>query len=81
MNLNQNVKFNQSQFQIKFLNQSLMEICEQDPIEPSFWKDVRDATEFPPRCIQSNVMPGRNTSHLIGQEDCLYLNVFTPQVS
>ena len=34
------------------------------------WKGVRDATKFSPRCIQG----GEDVS-----EDCLYLNVWTPE--
>lgn len=49
----------------------------QNPIlytEP--WKDVYDATKQSAMCLQS-------VSHgfVFGTEDCLYLNLYTPQVS
>ncbi|XP_069689982.1 juvenile hormone esterase-like [Periplaneta americana] len=43
-----------------------------EPVD--FWTKTRDATVDGPMCIQ-------NVGQIIGQEDCLYLNVYTPQTT
>nr|CAD7267732.1 unnamed protein product [Timema shepardi] len=40
------------------------------PQDPVAWEGTRDATTFGSSCVQSGVT---------GSEDCLYLNVYTPQ--
>ncbi|XP_076685732.1 juvenile hormone esterase-like isoform X2 [Andrena cerasifolii] len=42
-----------------------------DPIESDPWTGVLNATDEPPACIQHVII------RTIGQEDCLYLNVYT----
>ncbi len=46
------------------------------PVTP--WTSPRDASELSAECSQSNPLTG---SVLEGEEDCLYLNVFTPDVA
>jgi para-nitrobenzyl esterase len=50
-----------------------------EPQPPAPWTDVRDASQFGNRCPQNasstNMTPGSTT------EDCLYLNVWTPNPS
>jgi len=41
------------------------------------WKGIRKETKFGPECIQLEVMV---TGKLVGEENCLYLNVFTPKI-
>jgi hypothetical protein len=50
------------------------ECCHQVTQPPRAWEGVLDASEPGPPCIQL-------FGSVIGSEDCLYLNVFTPQVS
>ncbi|XP_077284688.1 venom carboxylesterase-6-like [Arctopsyche grandis] len=45
-------------------------------IEAGTWEGVRDATQDSPHCIQSN--PYMRSDEISGDEDCLYLNVYTP---
>lgn len=49
-----------------------------DPQPVAAWTGVRDATAFAPACLQTGTsMPGEPWSP--SSEDCLYLNVWTPQ--
>jgi len=40
------------------------------------WKEVKDATKPGPICLQFNNLLGK----VVGQEDCLILNVYTPKL-
>ncbi|KAJ2942550.1 hypothetical protein O0L34_g2019 [Tuta absoluta] len=44
------------------------------PITP--WDHVLDTTEMTPLCVQRN--PYVRQKEIVGQEDCLYLNIYTP---
>ncbi|XP_013147739.1 PREDICTED: venom carboxylesterase-6-like [Papilio polytes] len=44
------------------------------PIEP--WEGTLDATMTSPVCVQRN--PYTRQKEVVGQEDCLYLNIYTP---
>ncbi|XP_059477825.1 esterase E4-like [Neocloeon triangulifer] len=50
-----------------------------DPVEPEKWDGVREATKESPVCIQRDVLFSRDPT-IFGQEDCLYLNVYTPRL-
>ena len=52
-----------------------LRFCVPQPCDP--WKDVLDATQFGPSAPQAQGMPGMTP---VGpfDEDCLYLNVYTP---
>ncbi|XP_048172680.1 fatty acyl-CoA hydrolase precursor, medium chain-like [Corvus hawaiiensis] len=58
-----------------------------EPQPPEPWEDVRDATSYPPMCLQdkvqgqyfSDIITNRKEKVLLQvSEDCLYLNVYTP---
>ncbi|XP_053608208.1 esterase FE4-like [Plodia interpunctella] len=49
-----------------------------DPLPPKSWTGIRDATKPCNTCFQKTMHSPDNT--LIGDEDCLYLNVFTPEL-
>ena len=44
------------------------------PTPAACWADVREAVAYAPECVQRNVLTGA----IEGDEDCLYLNVWTP---
>ncbi|CAH2039798.1 unnamed protein product, partial [Iphiclides podalirius] len=46
------------------------------PEPPEPWEDVRDATNECNICIQYDKVKGT----IVGDEDCLYLNVYSPQL-
>ncbi|XP_018417662.1 PREDICTED: uncharacterized protein LOC108791619 isoform X2 [Nanorana parkeri] len=48
------------------------------PVEPTCWNDTLSATEFKPMCAQ--VRPLNATGTVMGSEDCLYVNVWTPSL-
>ncbi|ROT68618.1 JHE-like carboxylesterase 1 [Penaeus vannamei] len=63
-----------------FLPSSFLTIL-QDPVRAESWTEPRKGTVPPPRCPQVNLealYEGR--TQIDGEEDCLYLNVFTPQL-
>ncbi|XP_046639314.1 venom carboxylesterase-6-like isoform X1 [Daphnia pulicaria] len=49
-----------------------------DPIPAKSWDEVLDASREGPICTQFNSIMADGFVH--GQEDCLYLNVYTPQL-
>lgn len=49
------------------------------PQNPDLWTGVLNATDFAPECPQKRYEQGDTTYTLTGAEDCLYLNVWTPQ--
>jgi para-nitrobenzyl esterase len=58
---------------IPFAQPPTGELRWREPLPPKPWTGVRDATAFGPACVQSG---GQGTN---SREDCLYLNVWTPQ--
>lgn len=50
------------------------------PENPTNWVNTLPATNFAPICPQKLFTQGDTTSTIVGNEDCLYLNVWTPQV-
>lgn len=56
----------------------------QDPEEEEAWTGVRNASSQPEQCLQisfTNLKSGViSEEHVFGSEDCLYLNVFTPEL-
>ncbi|CAH2237140.1 jg15737 [Pararge aegeria aegeria] len=48
----------------------------QAPVPVSSWEGTRDATNVSPVCVQRN--PYTRQNEIVGQEDCLYLNVYSP---
>jgi len=50
------------------------------PQNPVAWSGVLSTTSFAPVCPQKNFKQGATDFTLEGNEDCLYLNVWTPQL-
>jgi para-nitrobenzyl esterase len=50
------------------------------PQTPNAWTTTLNTTSFAPACPQKSFTQGDTTFTLIGDEDCLYLNVWTPQI-
>jgi hypothetical protein len=46
------------------------------PIPKAPWSGIREAKKPGPYCLQFNLLRPR----IMGSENCLYLNVYTPQV-
>ncbi|CAL8104261.1 unnamed protein product [Orchesella dallaii] len=46
-------------------------------LPPPSWDGIRDATDYKPKCIQLNL----TNQEVEGEEDCLFINVFTPKIS
>ncbi|MCB0628241.1 MAG: carboxylesterase family protein [Saprospiraceae bacterium] len=50
-------------------------------IPPESWTGPITAHQFPPKCPQKNFDQGDTTGVVEGEEDCLYLNVWSPDIS
>lgn len=50
------------------------------PVPPVPWVEVRDARKHGPVCVQKDYLYDPKPT-VIGSEDCLYVNVYTPQVN
>lgn len=50
------------------------------PVNPDNWVGVLNTTVFAPVCPQKNFDQGGVNDTIIGNEDCLYLNVWSPQL-
>lgn len=48
------------------------------PVKVKPWQGILKAQTEPPACLQ--VDPFERSKMVEGQEDCLYLNVYTPEV-
>lgn len=48
------------------------------PVEVKPWQGILKAQQEPPMCIQLD--PFIHSRKVYGQEDCLYLNVYAPEV-
>lgn len=46
------------------------------PVDADKWHGIFNATEDLPMCMQRDLF-----GNILGQEDCLYLNVYTPKVT
>ncbi|XP_064080223.1 venom carboxylesterase-6-like [Macrobrachium nipponense] len=51
-----------------------------DPVPPTGWKGTRDGSVSPPKCPQLSPDAVKDGKFVVeGNEDCLYLNVYTPR--
>lgn len=53
----------------------------QAPQSPATWSQTRMTTDFSPKCPQKNFSPTQDSAITEGEEDCLYLNVWTPALT
>lgn len=76
------VSFSQIHFHITKNNKNVHHIWEnlfQSPQEPDNWDGIRDATVSGSMCVQTDIFSsGASFAKVYGNEDCLYLNVFSP---
>ena len=63
-------------FAIPYAKPPVGELRFKAPVKNDPWDGVRDATELPGRCAQPSSL---NTGAGTDNEDCLYLNVWTPE--
>ncbi|MCU0426043.1 MAG: carboxylesterase family protein [Candidatus Kapabacteria bacterium] len=53
----------------------------QVPEQPDAWLTTLQTTAFKPSCPQKEFEQGSTIGTIVGNEDCLYLNVWTPQTA
>ncbi|KAI4462857.1 carboxylesterase [Holotrichia oblita] len=62
---------------IPYAQPPLNELRFKAPVPADGWEDIRDAANEPPMCTQYST---ESPDLIFGQEDCLYLNVFIPEL-
>ncbi|XP_049885046.1 juvenile hormone esterase-like [Pectinophora gossypiella] len=62
---------------IPFAQPPLQSLRFKAPVSLAAWKGKLDATKPSPMCVQRN--PYIRQKEIVGQEDCLYLNIYTPR--
>ncbi|XP_076059226.1 esterase E4-like isoform X3 [Oratosquilla oratoria] len=66
---------------IPFAEPPVGELRFKDPVSSGRWNGVYEAKAFRQPCMQLDMFPLLQGRHeIIGSEDCLYLNVYTPQI-
>ena len=50
------------------------------PQNPDSWQVILNTTEFSPVCPQKKFTQGESSFTIEGNEDCLYLNIWTPEI-
>lgn len=65
----------QIKYHLKYRSKNSALFC-QDPQPPEPWTGIREAKDFGNSCAQFDVF----TRELVGSDDCLYLNVYTPSI-
>ncbi|VVC41621.1 Carboxylesterase type B, conserved site,Carboxylesterase, type B,Carboxylesterase type B [Cinara cedri] len=51
-----------------------------EPVPAESWKGILNTNTQPNICIQKNLFMYQTLNEIIGDEDCLYLNVYTPRI-
>ncbi|XP_042883565.1 venom carboxylesterase-6-like [Penaeus japonicus] len=65
-------------YSIPFAQPPIGKLRFKDPLPAEPWEGVKNGSSNAPACPQMDFM---NPTELMGDEDCLYLNVFTPQLA
>ncbi|MFC0877431.1 carboxylesterase family protein [Saccharicrinis sp. FJH2] len=66
---------------IPFASPPVDELRWRAPVPPDNHTDTLQAMNYPPACPQKNFEQGDTTATIMGDEDCLYLNVWSPDLS
>ncbi|MFB6318608.1 carboxylesterase family protein [Saccharicrinis sp. FJH54] len=66
---------------IPFASPPVDELRWRAPVPPENHTDTLRAMHYPPACPQKNFEQGDTTATIMGDEDCLYLNVWSPDLS
>ncbi|XP_065216359.1 carboxylic ester hydrolase-like [Planococcus citri] len=72
-----NGRLYQQFYGIPFAEPPVGELRFKPPVPVKPWSGIRNTSEPPPKCVQPEIV-SPNETRIIGQEDCLYLNVFVP---
>lgn len=65
---------------IPFAKPPIDELRWKAPQNPNSWPGTLETTNFAPVCPQKRYEQGDSTFTIEGNEDCLYLNIWTPQI-
>ncbi|XP_014257087.1 venom carboxylesterase-6-like [Cimex lectularius] len=68
-------------FSIPYAKPPIGDLRLKNPQPSEKWENVLDGTQPPSMCVQFNLHAAKGKRDAFGSEDCLYVNVFTPETS
>ena len=66
---------------IPYATQPVGDLRWKAPINPGPWDGVLNTTEFAPVCPQKQFDQGGGEGVIVGDESCLFLNIWTPELN
>ncbi|CAG7695636.1 unnamed protein product, partial [Allacma fusca] len=65
-------------YKIPFARPPVGDLRFADPLQPQNWENILDGRKIGPECAQINVWTAEIFTNIVGEEDCLHLNINVP---